>query len=1102
MTKKITLLFLLITFCFIGGINAQEFWSKVSKENNLLQKKELYFKKNFPKKYSIFSLKLNDLEKSLTSLKSRSNSAKIIKLPNSNGELKRFSIKETMYIAPELAAKFPMIKSYSAQGIDDPTATAKISLGVDGLHAVVYSGIESTLYLDPYTKDKQEYIVYRRSDLEDKNEDFSCEVEDNVRKEIEKPRFQNRNANDGKLRTFRLAIVCSGEYAQFHLNRQNVSASATDAEKKAAVLSAMNTSMTRINGVYERDLAVRMVLVADNDKVIFLDAATDNITDGSPSTMINQVQTICDAQIGDANYDIGHIFSVGGDGLAGLGVVCVTGQKARGVTGRSQPVNDPYDIDYVAHEMGHQFGATHTQNNSCNRTASTAVEPGSASTIMGYAGICAPNVQGNSDDHFHAVSIKQMWDNIQSSASCGVLSDTNNAAPTANAGSDYSIPKSTPFVLRGAATDADGTSSLTYNWEQIDNEIATMPPASTNTGGPAFRSMPSKSSPNRYMPALATVVSGNTSSTWEVVPSVARDMNFALTVRDNHAGGGNSARDDMKVTVTDAEAFTVTEPSIAVTWNTGSTQTITWNKGTTDAAPISCANVNIKLSTDGGVTFPITIKANTPNDGSEEIIIPDNASTQARIMVEAADNIFYNINSTNFTINSTTPTFIVSNTSGTKEACSTGNASVDYVLNFDFVNGFSETVTLSSSGAPSGANVSFNPSTINADGNVTMTVSNLNGANQQDYTIVVSGTSNSVTQNTDAILKILGASFSNINLTAPTSGATNVSVRPEFQWAADANATSYNIVAATDNTFSNIVFNETANTNSYIPVNALNGNTKYYWYVKPINSCGEGAFSSIGEFTTETPAYCASAFTQSSDSEYISNVTFNGINNTSGNDHSPTADDGYEDFTSISTDVKRGETHQISVSFDTAGYQDNCSVFIDWNQDYTFDKATERYDLGTKTEDQATATFDIKIPDDAVLGNTRMRVIIEYTHSNSPHGDGACTADHQSGWGETEDYTINIQDNAASIEDFSFGDFKLYPNPSNGEFNLSFKVLNTEKVSVRLHDFRGRLIGEKKYTNVSTVFTEKLKFDNVKTGLYLLQITNGNKQTTKKIMIH
>ena len=476
-------------------------------------------------------------------------------------------------------------------------------------------------------------------------------VEEGVKSsQIEVPSY--RNADDGNLRTFRLAIVCSGEYAQFHLTRQGVSSTATDAVKKAAVLSAMNTSMTRINGVYERDLGVKMEIVANNDIIIFLDASTDNITDGNARTMIGEVQTICDAEIGTANYDIGHIFSIGGAGLAGLGVVCVTGQKARGVTGIGSPVGDPYDIDYVSHEMGHQFGATHTFSNSCggNRTNSTAVEPGSGSTIMAYAGLCGPNVQSNSDDHFHAVNIDQMWSTIQGSASCATVTSNGNTAPTSNAGADFSIPKSTPFVLRGVGTDVDTGNVLTYNWEQIDTEIATMPPLSTNTGGPAFRSSPSSTSPDRYMPALATVIAGNISTTWEVVPSVARELNFSLVVRDNNAGGGNSARDNMKVTVANDDVFTVSTPNSAVTWNAGTTQTISWNKGTTDTAPINCQNVNIKLSIDGGITFPITIVSNTPNDGTEDIVIPNNTTTSARIMVEAADNIFYNINSTNFNI--------------------------------------------------------------------------------------------------------------------------------------------------------------------------------------------------------------------------------------------------------------------------------------------------------------------------------------------------------------------------------------------------------------------------------------------------------------------
>ncbi|MGB1042204.1 MAG: GEVED domain-containing protein [Tenacibaculum sp.] len=1008
MIKKHTLLTVLFLVVFSSLSYSQSNWSKAKESNNFTQQKDVLYKKNFPKKYTLMNLQLNEYKNQLAQ-KSAQRANNIIQLPDANGNLKTFKVKHTSYLAPNLAAKFPMITSYSAQGIDDPTATAKISFGTDGMHAVVFSANEGAVYIDPYDTSNKKYIVYNRKSLEDKDDEFSCDVKESLNKKVAS-NYNQRNADDGKLRTYRIAIVCSGEYAQFHLNRQGVPAAASDTEKKTAVLSAMNTSMTRINGVYERDLGVNMVIIDDNDKIIFLDQNTDNITDGDAGTMINEVQTICDNQIGNANYDIGHIFSIGGSGLAGLGVVCVDGQKARGVTGIATPVGDPYDIDYVSHEIGHQFGATHTQNNNCNRTSSTAVEPGSASTIMGYAGICSPNVQNNSDDHFHAVSIAQMWSHVQNVSSCGTTTDTGNTAPTANAGSDYSIPKSTPFVLRGSATDVDGVSSLTYNWEQIDNEIGTMPPVATNAAGPMFRSLPSKTSPNRYMPALSTVIAGNTATTWEVLPSVARELNFALTVRDNNAGGGNTARDDVKISVTDAEAFTVTAPTTAVSWDTGSSQTITWNKGTTDQAPINCANVNIKLSTDGGLTFPITIKANTPNDGTETIQVPNNPSATVRIMVEAADNVFYNVNSTNFTINSTEPTFLLANNTEKQTTCNNANTDVTYNLSLDFINGFTETATLSATGLPTGANATFNPTTLNVDGDVTMTVSGLNGATQGEYTIEVKAESATKSQTVDALLNLLGTDFATATLTAPANSSTGISITPTFMWSADNNANEYVIEIASDNTFNTIVANATVATNSYTLTASLAGTTKYYWRVKSKNSCGEGSYSTASEFTTEVPSYCASAFTQSDNSEFISNVTFNTINNDSGNDHDPTADDGYQDFTSISTNVRRTSEHQISVTLNTAGFQDHCYVFIDWNQDFQFDKATERYDLGLQTDDVATTTMNITVPNNAVLGSTRMRVLIEYADPNDGNGDGACTSDHKSGWGETEDYTIVVEE--------------------------------------------------------------------------------------------
>ena len=1093
-TKCNSFFLLVLLFFFTLNTSSQDLWKKISKEVYDVQKKEIRSFKNFPTKHSLYELDVDEIRNSLN-IYSKSFSKTII-LPNSAGGLEAFKIRESSIFEKPLADKFPNIKSYTAVGIDNANSYAKISLGLDGFHAVVFSPNGKTIYIDPYSRDNKDYIVYKTSDLKEEDVNFKCKIEETTK--VQKfTNIQSKILTDGNLRTFRLALVCSGEYAQFHLNNQSIPTSANEATKKEAVLSAMNTSMTRVNGVFEKDLAVTMVIVGNNDDVIFLDAATDGITDGDPNAMIGEVQTIADSQIGTANYDIGHIFSIDGSGLASLGVVCRTGQKARGVTGRSSPIGDPYDIDYVAHEMGHQFGATHTQNNDCNRTNSTAVEPGSASTIMGYAGICSPNVQSISDAYFHAVSIAQMQVIIATSGSCATPISNGNNIPLADAGINYSIPKATPFILKGSATDVDGTSALTYNWEQIDNEAATMPPLSNNTGGPMFRSLPSTISPNRYMPALTTVLAGDTSSEWEVLPSIARDLNFSLLVRDNYNNGGGTSRDDMLVTVEDAEAFNVTSQNIPIIWDAGSSQTITWSKGTSDIAPINCQNVTIKLSEDGGLTFPIVLSANTVNDGSEVVIVPNNVTTQARIMIEAVDNIFYNINTVNFEIQSTVPSFILKNNSGDLSACNTINQTVDYTLNLDFINGFMETVSFATTGQPEGSSVTFSPSTINEDGNVIMSISNLDGIIAQDYTINIEGNSTSVNQNIVVKLGITDSDLETVILVSPTDGATGISLSDTLIWEAETNASFYVVEIANDDAFTEVIAIGEPTTNAFNLIN-LDGNTTYYWRVKAKNSCNEGSFSSSFSFTTEIPSYCTSTFTdEAGGTEHITNVTFNAINNDSGNNTSG----GYEDFTSINTDVLREISYAVSVTFDTGGFQDHCYVFIDWNQDFVFDKDTERYDLGSKLDDVSTATLSIKVPLDAQFGKTRMRVLIEYDDPNNNYGDGPCDADHLTEWGETEDYSITIIDNTASIDDISFEGFNLYPNPTKGEFTLNLTLVNTDKVSVQLYDVRGRLIDEKNYYNTVANFSESILFKEASSGLYLLKVINGALQTTRKLII-
>lgn len=606
-----------------------------------------------PQEYELFQLNTPALKNSLANAPERFTTVSdvVIELPTNNGDLQRFRVYEASTFAPELQEKHPNIRSYAAQGIDDPTAVARFSVSDIGMNVVITSANYSKMYIDPYTTDRNYYISYHIDQTTDTS-GFVCLVEDDMSPRLSIEEMENmdqhRNANDGKLRTFRLALACTGEYAQFHLNNQGISSTATDAVKKAAVLSAMNVAMTRVNGVYEQDLAVTMVIVPNNEDIIYLNANTDPYTNNSGVTMLGQNQTTVDNIIGSANYDIGHVFSTGGGGIAGLRVPCLNGQKARGVTGLPQPINDSFYIDFVCHEMGHQFGANHTFNNACggNRNNGTAVEPGSGTTIMSYAGICAPNVLGSSEPYFHAVSIAEIWSNlIYGNSQCGAQTDTNNAPPIANAGPNYTIPKSTPFILEGSATDADGTDGLTHTWEQTNPQTAPMPPVNTSTVGPLFRSVKPSAESHRYMPMISTVLAGNTESRWEVVPSVGRVMNFRYTVRDNFAGGGSSDSGNMKVTVDgNSGPFVITSHNTESTWTIGNTETVTWDVAGSDLAPVNAANVDIYFSTDNGSTYPIVIATNVPNTGSAVINVPNVNTTLGRMMIRGSGNIFYDLN--------------------------------------------------------------------------------------------------------------------------------------------------------------------------------------------------------------------------------------------------------------------------------------------------------------------------------------------------------------------------------------------------------------------------------------------------------------------------
>ncbi len=642
------------------GMSAQNaLWKKASSKD--IKALTTAQRNSTPQEYTLFQLNTSALKNTLLSAPERfsASSNVVIEMPTNNGELQRFRVYEAPTFEAELQAKHPNIRSYAAQGIDDPSAVARFSVSDMGTNVMISSANYSTIYIDPYTTSNDYYISYNLDQLPATG-GFECLVDGPMGPDLSLESMedvdQNRNANDGKLRTFRLALACTGEYAAFHINNQGVSPTATDEVKKAAVLSAMNVSLTRINGIYEREVAVSMVLVADNEDIIFLNAATDPYNNIDGYAMLAQNQSTVDNLIGTDNYDIGHVFSTGGGGIAGLRVPCVPGQKARGVTGLGAPIGDSFNIDFVAHEMGHQFGANHTFNNACggNRNNGTAMEPGSGSTIMSYAGICAPNVQNFSHDYFHASSLQEIWSNLKfGNSQCAVQTETNNTAPIANAGANYTIPKSTPFMLKGIGTDTDAD-ALSHTWEQMNPQVAPMPPRNTSVQGPLFRTLNPEASSVRYMPMITTVLSGQTQNTWEVVPSVARVMNFRYTVRDNAAGGGSTSSDNMKVTVDgNSGPFKITSHITSSTWTTQTTETVTWDVAGTDVAPVNSANVDILFSTDNGATYTVTIATNVPNTGSAVINVPNLNTYLGRMMIKGSDNIFFDLNDARIVIQGT-----------------------------------------------------------------------------------------------------------------------------------------------------------------------------------------------------------------------------------------------------------------------------------------------------------------------------------------------------------------------------------------------------------------------------------------------------------------
>lgn len=656
MNKTILFLLLIVSSTLIYG-QKESPWKRMSlAESTIINKNRTDTKS---KTQLLFQLDEVALQLSLATIQNKSVDIKgvEISIPNKNGNLEQFRVWESSNFAPELQAKYPEIRAYAGIGITDRKASLNFSFSPKGIQTMILRADSGSEFIERFSKDQSIYRVFNSKSRDSGSLPFICSTEDrNLNKQLLNKTSATK-ANNQVFKTFRLALSCTAEYTTYH------------GGTKQKALDAMNATMSRVNGILNKDLAVQLVIIGNNDLIIYTNAATDpysNADIGATGKWNLELQENLTATIGDGSYDIGHLFGAsGGGGNAGcIGCVCVSPTtaeplgKGSAFTSPSDGISqgDSFDIDFVVHEMGHQLGAEHTFSYSSEPGSTVQVEPGSGSTIMGYAGITDYNVQAKSDDYFAYVSLKQIQDNLATKL-CGTsVSISANSPPIISAGIDWTIPNSTPFILTGTGLDPEAN-TLSFCWEQndpalqnnVDEKSIAFP---TKTTGPLFRSLYPSSSPIRYMPAFNDVISNRLSTMWESVSSVTRALHFTLTGRDNAGQGvAQTNTDEMLVAVRgDVGPFAVSSQNTAdESWPPGSSQTISWTVNGSNTLAGS-TNVNIKLSTDGGLTFPITLASATPNDGSQIITAPDGPFMNCRILIEPTGNIYYAVNSMPFAI--------------------------------------------------------------------------------------------------------------------------------------------------------------------------------------------------------------------------------------------------------------------------------------------------------------------------------------------------------------------------------------------------------------------------------------------------------------------
>ena len=1106
---KKQLLGVLFSVFFVLHTQAQTttLWSPHNGEKSKITTDKAVARASFPKEFKLYDLNIEPLRNILFSAIGSQTAKKsaVITLPSAEGKIELFEVFEASNFEPALQAQFPEIRAFSGKGITDKYATLKLSVSPQGIQTMVFRTDRENEFIEAYSQDHTVYAVFK-SQRDKSSSNWTCStVDEPIVKGLNKAVQNTQKSSSGELKVMRLAQSVTAEYSAYY-------GWTTTTGNISLVVTAVNNTMTRCNGVYEKDLGLHLNLIANTTVVFFNNPATDGYTNGADTSYNSQLQTNLTNLIGEANYDIGHLFSaVGGptgNGNAGcIGCVCVNGSKGRGFTTRSVPQGDDYDIDFVVHEVGHQLGGNHTFSQS-SEGSGVNKEVGSGITIMGYAGITNNDVAAHSIDIFHQSSIAQIQTNL-GTKTCPVTTSitANNATPVVNPVSNYTIPFSTPFVLTGSATDANAGDALTYCWEQNDDAGSSTGAASsasaTKTIGPNFISWSPTASSSRYFPRLSSIIANSATTGFATTPcatcdagmlsealsSVARTLNFRLTVRDNAPYSstapitvGQTDFTDMTVTVNaTAGPFLVSSPNTAISWTTSTNQNVTWDVAGTTSNGVNAPFVDIFLSTDGGLTYPIQLANKVPNDGSEVVTVPNNPGSTNRVMVKGNNHIFFDISNTDFTIAAPASAFAVAAT-GEQTTLACTLTSTTFTFNYTALAGFTGTTTFSAAGNPAGSTVSFSPTSMTADGLVTMTIGNLTGLGGNS-SILVTATSGA-TSKTVPFYLYLG--LANVALTTPANNAVSQNTSLTLNWTPNPAATSYDVQVASDIAFATIVSSGNVATNSY-NLSGLAQGTNYFWRVLPKNATCTGTYGSgfrftTGSFTcnttvsTNVPIAISASGTPTVTSTLnipsggtISDVNVNlNIQHTWINDLTATLTSPAGTTVQLfSRQCNPGASvNDIDATFDDAGIAIACGDFPGIS--------------GTVLPAQVLSAFN---------GQTSTGTWT-LTVSDAFNADG----------GSINAWSLNICSVTLGVAENEFTNFNLFPNPNNGDFTVKLTSGSSENIKVNVYDMRGRQVYENSFANTGA-FNQNINLDKIQAGVYLVAITDGTKKTVKQIVV-